>query len=76
MSWEIVVGLITLVGFLATVSSWVWKLSGTLTKLTDGLKSLSEFKCTATAEHQKLRDDIDDHEGRIVSLEYHTGLKK
>ena len=69
MSWEIVVGLIALVGFLGTVSSWVWKLAGTLTKLGDGLNSLSDFKTKADEEHREIHDKLDDHELRIHDLE-------
>lgn len=69
MSWEIVLGIIALVGFLGTVSSWVWKLSGTLTKLTDGLNSLSSFKANADKEHKEIHDTLDNHELRIHDLE-------
>lgn len=69
MTWEIVLGIIALVGFLATVSSWVWKLAGTLTKLTDGLNSLSDFKKNADIEHDEIHMKLDDHEIRIHDLE-------
>lgn len=71
MSWEIVVGIIALVGFLGTVSSWVWKLSGTLAKLSDGLNSLSDFKKNADREHRAIHETLDDHELRIHDLENH-----
>lgn len=69
MSWEIVVGIIALVGFLGTVSSWVWKLAGTLTKLGDGLNSLSAFKTKADNEHKEIHETLDNHELRIHDLE-------
>lgn len=69
MSWEIVVGIIALVGFLGTVSSWVWKLAGTLTKLGDGLNSLSDFKTKADNEHKGIHETLDNHELRIHDLE-------
>lgn len=69
MSWEIVVGIIALVGFLGTVSGWVWKLAGTLTELSDGLKGLSDFKTKADEEHREIHDKLDDHELRIHDLE-------
>ena len=59
MSWEIVVGIIALVGFLGTVSSWVWKLAGTLTKLSDGLNSLSDFKAHADMEHREIHETLE-----------------
>lgn len=71
MSWEIVVGIIALVGFLGTISSWVWKLAGTLTKLSDGLNSLSDFKKNADKEHRTIHETLDDHELRIHDLENH-----
>lgn len=69
MSWEIVLGIIALVGFLGTVSTWVWKLAGTLTKLGEGLTSLSDFKNTAAKEHKEIHETLDDHEIRIHDLE-------
>lgn len=69
MSWEIVVGIIALVGFLGTVSSWVWKLSGTLTRLGEGLNSLSDFKARAKEEHREIHETLDNHEVRIHDLE-------
>lgn len=69
MDWEIVVGIIALVGFLSTVSSWVGKLAGTLTRLTEGLNSLSDFKKNADEEHEKIHSKLDDHEIRIHDLE-------
>ena len=76
MSWEIMLGIIALVGFLGTVSTWVWKLAGTLTKLTEGLKSLSEFKNSANTEHEEIKGKIAEHDGRIETLEYKTGIKR
>lgn len=70
MSWEIVVGIIALVGFLGTVSTWVWKLAGTLTKLGDGLTALSDFKANADKEHKEIHETLDDHEIRIHDLEH------
>lgn len=73
MSWEIVVGLITLVGFIATVSSWTSKLAKTLTILNDAINQLretvKEFKSHSKAEHEAIMKRIDDHEDRIRTLE-------
>ena len=73
MSWEIVVGLITLVGFIATVSSWTSKLAKTLTVLNDAINQLretvKEFKSNSKAEHEAIMKRIDDHEDRIRELE-------
>lgn len=73
MSWEIVVGLITLVGFIATVSSWTSKLAKTLTVLNDAINQLretvKEFKADSKEEHKAIMRRIDDHEERIRKLE-------
>lgn len=73
MSWEIVVGLITLVGFIATVSSWTSKLAKTLTVLNDAINQLretvKEFKAHSKTEHEAIMKRIDDHEDRIRTLE-------
>lgn len=73
MSWEIVVGIITLVGFVATVGTWTSKLSHTLTVLNEAINSLREtvreFKANSKTEHEAIMKRIDDHEDRIRELE-------
>lgn len=73
MTWEIVVGLITLVGFIATVATWTSKLAKTLTVLNDAINSLREtvreFKVDSKEEHKAIMRRIDDHEERIRELE-------
>ena len=73
MSWEIVVGIITLVGFVATVATWASKLSKVLTVLNDAIIQLREtvkdFKADSKEEHKAIMRRIDDHEARIRKLE-------
>ena len=73
MSWEIVAGIIALVGFIGTVAAWVSKLSHTLTSLEMTLKALqevlSELKENNKESHKEFYHKLDDHEKRIVRLE-------
>lgn len=73
MTWEIVVGIITFVGFIATVATWTSKLAKTLTVLNDAINSLKEtvkeFKADSKEEHKAIMRRIDDHEERIRELE-------
>ena len=73
MTWEIVVGIIALCGFVASVASWVSKLSKTLASLQitlDALnKTLDEFKESNRESHRKFYDQLGQHEIRIQRLE-------
>ena len=73
MTWEIVLGLIALVGFLISVGAIVAKtsqmfatLNAAITMLTETLK---EFKKDSKTDRKELHDMVDDHETRIVILE-------
>lgn len=73
MSWEIVAGIIALVGFIGTVAAWVSKLSHTLASLEMTLKALqevlSELKENNKESHKEFYHKLDDHETRIGRLE-------
>jgi hypothetical protein len=73
MTWEIVVGIIALVGFLTTIGTMVGKLVHTLTRLDLTLKALiAEDKANAErskADRKEIRRQLDDHELRIHDLE-------
>lgn len=80
MTWEIVLGIIALVGFVGSVATWISKLSKTLGVLESTIKvlneTISEFKHNSHSTHEKiferLTDDektLQNHEGRIQSLE-------
>lgn len=84
MSWEIVVGIIALVGFIGTVGTWISKLSKTLGILENTIgilnKTIDEFKTNSTHTHEKLFDritkgerTIENHEIRIKDLEKERG---
>lgn len=73
MTWEIVLGLIALVGFLISVGAIVAKtsqmfatLNAAITMLTETLK---EFKKDSKSDRKGLHDVVDNHETRIVILE-------
>ncbi len=73
MTWEIVVGIIALVGFLITIGTMVGKLVQTLTRLDITLKALAaEDKANAErskADRREIHRQLDDHELRIHDLE-------
>ena len=69
VSWEIIAGLVTLVGAFISVMTVVVKVNGTLTRLDEAVRQLRE----ALAEQQKQSDAFADtlasHETRIALLE-------
>ena len=73
MSWEIVTGIIALVGVFGTVATWSSKLSRTLSSLEATLKALQgtlkELKDNNHESHKEFYKKIDNHEGRISRLE-------
>ena len=69
MTWEIVLGLIALVGFIISVGAIIAKasqmfatLNATINMLTETLK---EFKKDSKTDRKELHDRVDDHEKRI-----------
>ncbi len=80
MTWEIVVGLIALVGFVGSIATWFSKLSKTLGVLESTIqtlnKTIDEFKRNSHETHRELfvkfgnhEKTLENHEGRIKSLE-------
>ena len=80
MTWEIVLGIIALMGFIGTVGTWISKLSKTLGILENTIgilnRTIEEFKKSSRTTHEKmferLTEDektIENHEGRIKNLE-------
>ena len=80
MTWEIVIGIIALVGFIGSIGVWVSKLSTTLATLSTTIELLvntvKEFKSNSHDTHSKLfekigehRNVLSDHETRIKILE-------
>ena len=69
MTWEIVVGLITLLGAIATIGKIVAANTKALTKLEDSIASLDNTLIEQRNALDKLDDKLDDHETRITVLE-------
>ena len=76
MTWEIVLGIIALFGFIATCATYASKQSGILSKLEATLNALNEtleeLKENNRASHKDIYEKIGNHEKRISKLEvYH-----
>lgn len=76
MTWEIVTGIIALVGFVVTVATVTSKYSGVMAKLEATLtalnETLEELKENNRASHKDIYNKLGDHDKRISKLEvYH-----
>ena len=75
MSWEIVTGIIALIGVFSVVATWSGKLTRTLTGLEATIKSLNrvleELKENNREAHKEFYDKLEDHEERLLLLEDH-----
>lgn len=73
MTWEIVAGLITIVGCLIALGGVLVKLISTLTRLDDTMKQLrgdlDRQRDENKESHKRIYDKLDDHEHRIIELE-------
>lgn len=73
MTWEIVVGIIALVGFVVTLGGVIAKLSGTLTKLQTTIETLNEIlaelKEQNTNEHREFYERLHTLEDRVLTIE-------
>ena len=73
MTWEIVAGIIALIGVFGTVAGWSGKLSKTLASLEATLqalrKTLDELKENNKQSHKDIYNRLDDQESRISRLE-------
>ena len=73
MTWEIVVGIIALVGFVATVAGYTSKLSHTLSSLEITLQALKEtleeLKNSNKESHKEFYDKLAEHETIIKLLQ-------
>lgn len=69
MTWEIVLGIIALVGFVISVGTIVAKASHTFAALNAAISALTEalkeFKKDSKTDRKELHDKVDDHEKRI-----------
>ena len=79
MTWEIVVGIITLAGFVITVATWSGKLSRTLASLESALKALcntlDELKKSNRESHKEIYCKLDEHEHWITRIRDKIGLE-
>ena len=73
MTWEIVVGIIALVGFVASIGGMVWKLSALISRLEAAVRALADavdnLRGDNAAEHGEMTAQLRDHEKRIGRLE-------
>lgn len=69
MTWEIVVGLIALVGFGISVSTPIIKLNTSITKLNCSIDSLNKNMATNEKRITRHGEQIDELEHRIIVLE-------
>ncbi len=73
MTWEIVVGIISLVTFFISAGAVVYKLSGALAVLETTIRTLAEtireLRSSSHDTHKQLFDRVEDHETRITVLE-------
>lgn len=71
MTWEIVAGIIALIGIFGTVAGWSSKLSQTLASLETTLQALKdtleELKDSNKASHKEFYDKLAEHE-KIISI--------
>lgn len=78
MSWEIVAGIIALVGFVGTIATWSGKLSRTLASLETTLNALrntlEELKENNRESHKEIYRRLDEHEHWITRIKDKLGL--
>lgn len=79
MTWEIVVGLIALIGCAISLGGVLAKLVRALTRLEVTISTLettlAELKSGNDAAHREIWDELEEHDERITKLEY-AGVKK
>ena len=78
MSWEIVAGIIALVGFVGTIATWSGKLSRTLASLETTLNALrdtlEELKENNRESHKDIYNRLDDHHEWITRIRDKLGI--
>lgn len=81
MTWEILLGIITLVGFLISIIGPVMKLTKTMAELTISVTNLREdinqINIKNSESHKQIRNNLevqdkrlDNHEKRLIKIEY------
>lgn len=78
MTWEIVVGIIALIGVFSTVATWSSKLSRTLASLETTLNALrdtlEELKENNRESHKDIYNRLDNHEHWITRIKDKIGM--
>ena len=73
MTWEIVVGIIALVGFVVSIGTLLFKLSSILTRLDVTVKDMQAAnnadRKIKEAEHKEMYDTLEEHEKRLMNHE-------
>ena len=73
MTWETVLGIIALVGFIGSIGVWVSKLSTTLATLSTTIELLintvKELKSNSHQTHTRLFEKIGEHSGMLSDHE-------
>jgi len=73
VTWEIVLGLIALAGFIISIGTIVAKVSQAIAELKVAInmfnETLKDFKKDSKTDRKELHDRVDDHETRIGILE-------
>lgn len=79
MTWEIVVGIIALVGVFSTVATWSGKLSRTLASLETTLNALrdtlEELKENNRESHKDIYHRLDGHDHWITRIKDKIGME-
>ena len=73
MTWEIVAGIIALVGFVGTIATYASRQSSILAELKTTLQALNrtleELKDNNKQSHKEIYSRLDNHEQRITRIE-------
>ncbi len=73
MTWEIVLGIIALVGFIGSIAAWISKLSKTLGVLENTIKTLTkvldDMRSNSHDTHKELYKKQGEHEKVLVNHE-------
>ncbi len=69
MTWEIAVGLFTLLSAFLSVTKVVLKVNRTLTSLEIAVNRLNEFMENQSSKNQTMRKTLREHEARLAAIE-------
>lgn len=79
MTWEIVLGIISLCGFVGTIAAYAGKQASVLAKLEATLKALNttleELKENNKQSHKDIYKKLGEHNDRIIKLEEQEKLR-